>query len=86
MENGDVLFGYTDGIIEVKDTTNTMYGLERMAKSFQIHASKYGHNPEKIYEMLMADANEFRGIIPFEDDVSFFLFSRNTSKDLIANK
>jgi hypothetical protein len=36
--------------------------------------------------MMMADVDEFRGIIPFEDDVSFFLFSRNTTKDLIANK
>jgi serine phosphatase RsbU (regulator of sigma subunit) len=41
MENGDVLFGYTDGIIEVKDATGTMYGLERMEKSFKTQASKY---------------------------------------------
>jgi hypothetical protein len=86
MANGDVLFGYTDGIIEVKDETNTMYGLARMEESFKIHARKYGHNPGKIYEMLLQDADEFRGTVSFEDDVSFFIFSRNTEKDIITNK
>ena len=86
MTDGDILFGYTDGIIEVKDATNTMYGLERMEKSFKLHAGKYGRNPEKIYEMMLQDTNEFRGTVSFEDDVSFFIFSRNTAKDLIANK
>jgi len=35
---------------------------------------------------MMQDVNEFRGTVPFEDDVSFFIFSRNTAKDLITNK
>ena len=86
MEDGDVLFGYTDGIIEVKDSTNEMYGLPRMEESFKKHASKFGHNPTKIYELMLADANDYRGTVPFEDDVSFFIFSRNISKDLISNK
>jgi len=34
LENGDVLLGYTDGIIEIKDSTNTMYSLARLEKSF----------------------------------------------------
>lgn len=59
MENGDVLFGYTDGIIEVKDSTNTMYGLERMEKAFAQYAAKY-ESPKKIYEMLLRDIDEFR--------------------------
>ena len=86
LSNGDVLFGYTDGILEVKDVTNTMYGFERMEKSFLKHASKYGHTPGKIYEMMMQDVNDYRGTVSFEDDVSFFIFSRNTTKDLITNK
>jgi len=86
MMEGDVLFGYTDGIIEAKDTSNTMYGLERMEKSFKTHASKYAHIPERIYEYMMQDVNEFRWSVAFEDDVSFFIFSRNTAKDLITNK
>ena len=53
MSHEDVLFGYTDGIIEVKDATNTMYGLDRMEKSFRIHASRHARNPKKIYELMM---------------------------------
>lgn len=45
-----------------------------------------GHNPGKIYELMLQDVNEYRGTIPFEDDVSFFFFSRNKAKDLISNK
>lgn len=86
MKHGDVLFGYTDGIIEVKNENNSMYGLDRMEESFKKHTCKYGNTPGKIYEMLLQDADEFRGTVPFEDDVSFFIFSRNTEKDIIANK
>jgi len=86
MLDGDILFGYTDGIIEVKDAFNTMYGIDRMEKSFKIHAHKYEYNPEKIYEMMMRDIDEFRGKLPFEDDVSFFIFSRNFKKDLVSSK
>ena len=60
MENGDVLFGYTDGIIEVKNADNAMYGLDRMVQSFKEHAEKYGHTPGKIYEMMFQDVNDFR--------------------------
>lgn len=60
MMDGDILFGYTDGIIEVKDNTNTMYGLARMEKSFKARASRYVNNPEKIYEMMLQDVDEFR--------------------------
>lgn len=60
MTDGDVLFGYTDGIIEVKNDANTMYGLARMEKSFKVHASRYVNNPEKIYEMMLQDVDEFR--------------------------
>ncbi|MDD5197736.1 MAG: PP2C family protein-serine/threonine phosphatase [Candidatus Gracilibacteria bacterium] len=86
MANGDILFGYTDGIIEVKDDTNTMYGLERMEKSFKTHAERGVYSPKKIYEMMLQDVNEFRGDVPFEDDMSFFIFSRNTAKDIIINQ
>lgn len=86
MADGDVLFGYTDGIIEVKDINNTMYGIERMERSFRTHASRHSANPKRIYELMLEDADKFRGTISFEDDVSFFLFTRNTSKDLITNK
>ncbi len=86
MVDGDVLFGYTDGILEVKDTNNAMYGLDKMEKSFLNHAARHGHNPGKVYELMLQDVNEFRGTVAFEDDVSFFIFSRNTAKDLITNK
>ncbi len=60
MDDGDVLFGYTDGIIEVKDINNEMYGLDRMEESFKKHAAKFGHNPAKIYELMLQEANEYR--------------------------
>lgn len=86
MMDGDVLFGYTDGIIEAKDASNEMYGFSRMEKSFKLHAHKYEHNPEKIYKMILWDVDAFRWKIPFEDDVSFFIFVRNTKKERISNK
>lgn len=86
MENGDVLFGYTDGIVEVKDGSDNMYSLSRMEASFKIHAQKHGHDPKKLYDMMMKDINDFRGAMPFNDDTSLFLFTRNTTKDIVINK
>lgn len=57
-----------------------------MEGSFRKHAAKFGHNPKKIYELMLQEVNEYRGTMPFQDDVSFFFFSRNTTKDIISNK
>jgi|GEM_PF-2482871 len=86
LENGDVLFGYTDGIIEMKDPNGNMYSLDKLEANFKDKAKKYGHAPERLYETILQEVNDFRATIPFQDDVSMFIFSRNTGKDLITNK
>ncbi|EKD30239.1 MAG: serine phosphatase [uncultured bacterium (gcode 4)] len=86
MENGDVLFGYTDGIIEMKDQNGLMYSLDKLQANFKDKAKKYGHAPERLYETILQEVNDFRATVPFQDDVSMFIFTRNTGKDLITNK
>ncbi|EKE29357.1 MAG: hypothetical protein ACD_2C00185G0002 [uncultured bacterium (gcode 4)] len=85
LENGDVIFGYTDWIVETKNAEWVMYLLDRVEKSFTKHAKLF-LSPKKIYEWVLADVNNFKWGLEFDDDVSFFIFTRNTNKDLIANK
>ncbi|MDD2566320.1 MAG: PP2C family protein-serine/threonine phosphatase [Candidatus Gracilibacteria bacterium] len=85
LGNGDTIFGYTDGIVEIKNVEGTMFGINGVEKSFEKQAKKF-LDPEKIYNAILADVEEFKGINEFDDDVSFFIYTRNFSKDLIANK
>lgn len=86
LATGDVLLGYTDGIIETKDSTNVMYGLPELEANFGREAKKFATNPTRLYEGIMKHVNDFRGAVPFQDDVSMFLFTRNTNKDIVSNR
>ena len=81
----DILFWYSDWILETRDTSWQMYLTDRVEVSFEKN-SKLTSEPEKIYEWMMADIAEFKWWTEFEDDVSLFFFARNYNKDLIANK
>lgn len=85
LDDWDVIVGYTDWVLEAKDWSNKMYWQERLEKTFSKYAKSF-LNPEKIYDSLMNDLKDFKWWVDFEDDVSFFIYTRNTKKDLITNK
>lgn len=70
----------------MKDPDGNMYSLDKLEANFKDKAKKYGHAPERLYETILQEVNDFRATIPFQDDVSMFIFTRNTGKDLITNK
>lgn len=84
MRHRDALFGYTDGFVEAKSPQGTQYGLERLEASFKDSLIKSDGEPSKAYESIYKTANEFAPV--FEDDVSGFIWVRNTNKDVIVDK
>ncbi len=85
LENNDTLVWYTDWIIEVKNINWNMFWMNLLEKSI-LKYCKNLTNPEKIYENILNDVNEFKWVIPFNDDVSVFIFNRNLNKDIIKTK
>lgn len=86
MEDHDIFIGYTDGILEARNPQNELYGVERFRVSFENGCKKSEGSPTRLYEALMRDVQEFMGNGVFMDDVSIFIFKRNSSLDVITNK
>lgn len=86
MEDNDMLIGYTDGIIESRNPQNELYGLERLQKSIAKNSKEAHGSTSRLYELIMEDVKEFMGNGVFMDDVSIFIFKRNSSLDVISDK
>ncbi len=86
LKEHDVLIGYTDGIIEARNSQGELYGMNRLEKALRLHAPFCKNHPDKLYEKILSDVAEFQGNQVFLDDVSLFIFERDPNKDLITNK
>lgn len=85
MKHRDALFGYTDGFVEARSGEGgEFYGLERLEQNFKDSLLKNECDPEKAYKVLFKNVGEFAPT--FDDDVSGFVWVRNTDKDVIVDK
>jgi sigma-B regulation protein RsbU (phosphoserine phosphatase) len=64
---GDIIFLYTDGLTEGKNTADEMYGKKRVRKSVE---SNLAQGPEKIISQLIEDFLMHNGGKPLDDDVT----------------
>lgn len=85
LDNWDVIFGYTDWIVEAKNHEWAMFWVNGVEAMFLKGAQKFT-DPKKIYEFMIAEVDMYRWDVEINDDASFFIFVRNTDKDLILNK
>jgi hypothetical protein len=85
MKHRDALFGYTDGFVESRPAPGgEQYGLDRLAESFKQSLVKSEYDPDKAYKQIYKTANEYAP--NFDDDVSGFIWVRNTDRDVIVDK
>lgn len=64
---GDVLFLYTDGIVEANDPDEVLFGEERLLKSLNAHTTD---DMESLCEAVAADVNAFANGMPQFDDMT----------------
>ncbi len=85
MKHRDALFGYTDGFVESRPAPGgEQYGLDRLAESFKAALVKSEYDPDKAYKQIYKAANDYAP--NFDDDVSGFIWIRNTDRDVIVDK
>lgn len=73
---GDVLFLYTDGVTEATDSTNTLYGTDRMLEALN---SLPGAVPQQLLDVVKGSIGRFVGSAPQFDDITMLAFQRKDS-------
>lgn len=70
IEHGDTLILYTDGVTELQDENNFLFGEERFKENVSHLA---GHNPEEIAKRIEKSLNIFKEKAPQTDDISLLI-------------
>ena len=70
LKNSDMFFIYSDGVTEMMNENDELFGLSRV-KDLLLSASN--KSCEEIQSFLLQKLNEFRGKIPQYDDVTFLV-------------
>lgn len=84
LADGDILFGYTDGIIEARNPAGEVYSLKRLEGVLQ-NLPTLCKTPTELYDGLMKEVADFREGRLFEDDVSVYIFARNSERDNLVD-
>ena len=67
VESGDILFMYTDGVIEAVNDRNELFGNERLGR---ILATSFQRHPQEIIDAILSGLAIFSGVRPRDDDVA----------------
>lgn len=73
IDNGDMMFLYTDGVSEATDCDNNAYGLERLIDALNMTPNL---TPESLIRDVRASIKEFVGNSPQFDDITMLSIKR----------
>jgi sigma-B regulation protein RsbU (phosphoserine phosphatase) len=65
-----LLFSYTDGLNETINEADEQFGDERLMDFLHRHAH---HSPAALQKALIAELQDFKGSMPYSDDITLFL-------------
>lgn len=74
LQAGDRIFLYTDGVIESFNTTNQLYGMDRLEKILRITR---GLETGKVIPRIFSDLVGFCEGVPFRDDIAMMVVEYN---------
>ena len=77
MDAGDTLFVYTDGVAEATDSTNQLFGTERMINALNRDPDS---EPHKLISNVSENINEFVGETDQFDDITMLAIKINEVK------
>lgn len=73
LESGDILFMYTDGLVEAMDRNNEQYGYDRLISKLIMFQNE---KCSVIIDNIMTDLNEFVAGKPFDDDITMLVIKK----------
>ena len=72
LNEGDILFTYTDGITEASNNKDEMFGEQRLLS--YLNSTKKEDKLSTISETILNKVNNFRGTAPQSDDITLLIF------------
>ena len=73
LDRGDILFMYTDGLVEAMDRNGEQYGYDRLISKLIMFQNE---KCSAIIENVMADLKEFAAGRPFDDDITILVIKK----------
>jgi len=74
LHPGDCLFVYTDGVLEANDSSEDMFGEQRLLDALNQHVDA---TPEELVGTVFEAVSQFRGDAPQFDDITMLCFRLN---------
>ena len=79
VDRGDVLFFYTDGLVETENAREEMFGFERLQ---QVLAAEHTHGIDAILQRVEQAAKTFRGPVEPFDDATMMVLRLDAAPEL----
>jgi phosphoserine phosphatase RsbU/P len=67
MNSGDLVFAYTDGVVELEDARSREYGQHRLEL---LLLENHGQTPKAVNDNVMRHLRKFKGDQPYVDDIA----------------
>ena len=83
IEEGDIFFMYTDGLVEAMNSQREQYGYDRLVSKLMMFSD---YPAERLIKEVMEDVRDFTAGAPFEDDITILVIKRNKKEKEIENK
>lgn len=79
LSDGDILFLYTDGVVEAINSKDELYGIDRLLSELK---NAQDFTPKQIIEHIKNSISEFSDISEQYDDITMFCFKFLTEKEI----
>lgn len=79
LSDGDILFLYTDGVVEAINSKDELYGTDRLLSELK---NTQGFTPKQIVEHIKNSISEFSDVNEQYDDITMFCFKFLTEKEI----
>jgi sigma-B regulation protein RsbU (phosphoserine phosphatase) len=73
LDEDDILFMYTDGLVEAMNAKREQYGLDRVISRLMMYSTS---SCDRIINEIMSDVKSFTMNLPFDDDVTILVVKK----------
>jgi len=80
INQGDVIIGFTDGVVETMNQNNQEFGSERF---YKLLGTLYKLEPPQIIDSVISTLSEYKGRIPQHDDITIVCLKRAENRQTI---